>query len=111
MAGKPAAPVAYVISAVEGFVDEATVWRYAQLTGPAIEQFDGRFIVSNTQPVVLEGESPLHHLSIVQFPSIEHANAWYDAPEYAEARALTPAAFRGRLLMFVEGVELAETPD
>ena len=32
-------PVAYVISAVEGFEDEATVRRYAELAGPAIEHF------------------------------------------------------------------------
>ena len=98
-------PIAYVISAVEGFVDEATLRRYAELTGPAIEHFGGRFIVSNTEPVVVEGESPSAHLSMVEFPSIEQAKAWYDSPEYAEARALTPATFRGRVLMFLEGVE------
>jgi hypothetical protein len=43
-------PVAYVISAVEGFVDESAVKRYAELAGPAIEHFSGRFIVSNTWP-------------------------------------------------------------
>ena len=99
----PQRPVAYVISAVEGFVDEATVRRYAELTGPAIEHFGGRFIVSNAEPVVVEGESSSGHLSIVEFPSIEHAKAWYDSPEYAEARAITPATFRGRVLMFAEG--------
>ena len=97
-------PLAYVISAVEGFVDEITVKRYAELTGPSIEQFDGRFVVSNAEPIVVEGESPSGHLSMVEFPSIEQARAWYDSPEYAEARALTPATFRGRVLMFVEGV-------
>jgi uncharacterized protein (DUF1330 family) len=98
-------PVAYVISAVEGFMDEVTVRRFAELAGPAIEHFGGRFIVSNTEPVVVEGESASGHLSMVEFPSIEHAKAWYDSPEYAEARALTPATFRGRVLMFVEGVK------
>jgi uncharacterized protein (DUF1330 family) len=98
-------PVAYVISAVEGFADEVTVRRYAELAGPAIEHFGGRFITSNTEPVVVEGESPSGHLSMVEFPSIEHAKAWYDSPEYAEARALTPATFRGRVLMIVEGVK------
>jgi len=101
----PQRPVAYVISAVEGFADEVTVRRYAELTGPAIEHFGGRFIVSNEEPVVVEGDSPSGHLSMVEFPSIEHAKAWYDSPEYAEARALTPATFRGRVLMFVEGVK------
>ena len=96
-------PVAYVISAVEGFVDEVTVRRYAELAGPAIEHFSGRFIISNSEPAVVEGESPSRRLSMVEFPSMEDAKAWYDSPEYAEARALTPAAFSGRLLMFVEG--------
>jgi uncharacterized protein (DUF1330 family) len=98
-------PVAYVISAIEGFEDEAAVWRYAELAGPAIEHFGGRFIVSNAEPAVLEGKSPSGHLSMVEFPSIEDAKAWYDSPEYAEARAITPAAFRGRMLMFVAGVK------
>ena len=97
-------PVAYVISAVEGFMNEAIVKRYAELTGPAIEWFGGRFIVSNAEPVVVEGESPTRHLSVVEFPSIEDAKAWYDSPEYAEARAITPATFKGRLLMFAKGV-------
>jgi uncharacterized protein (DUF1330 family) len=97
--------VAYVISAVEGFVDEATVRRFAGLAGPAIEHFGGCFIVSNAEPVVVEGQSPSRHLSMVEFPSIEHAKAWYVSPENAEARALTKAAFRGRVLMFVEGVK------
>ena len=88
---------------VEGVVDVSTVKRYAELAGPAIEHFGGRFIVSNTEPVVVEGESPSTHLSMVEFPSMENAKAWYDSSEYAEARDLTPAAFRGRLLIFVEG--------
>src|SRR6266513_1226062 len=83
-------PAAYVISALEGFVDEVTVRRYAELAGPAIEHFGGRFIVSNSEPVVFEGESPSGHLSVVEFPSIKHAKAWYDSTDYAEARVLTP---------------------
>ena len=97
------APVAYVISAVEGVVDESIVKRYAELAGPAIEHFGGRFIVSNTEPVVIEGESESNYLSIVKFSSMEDAKAWYNSPEYAEARDITPAAFNGRLLFFVEG--------
>ncbi len=98
-------PAVYVISAVDGVADVPAVKRYARLTGPAIEHFGGRFIVSNTEPVVVEGESPSNYLSMVEFPSMEDANAWYNSPEYSEARGLTPAAFRGRLLIFVEGVK------
>ncbi len=99
--------VAYVISAVEGFVDQATVRRYGELAGPAIERFNGRFVVSNTEPLVVEGETTLRHVSMVEFPSMDDARAWYDAPENVEARAVAATAFRGRLLMFVEGVQPA----
>jgi uncharacterized protein (DUF1330 family) len=110
MNASPKPPVAYVISAVEGFVDQATVRRYAELAGPAIERFGGRFVVSNTEPVVVEGETPLRHLSMIEFPSIDDARAWHDSPDNVEARALTPAAFRGRVLMFVEGVQTSTAP-
>jgi uncharacterized protein (DUF1330 family) len=99
--------VAYVISAVEGFVDLDTVRRYAELAGPAMERFGGRFVVSNTEPMVVEGKTPLRHVSMVEFPSIDAARAWYDSPDNIEARDLTPSAFRGRVLMFVEGVPAA----
>ena len=101
-------PVAYVISAIEGIVDEATVRRYAELTGPSVEHYGGRFIVSNTEPVVVEGETPSARLSMVEFPTIEDAKSWYDSPENATARAITPASFRGRVLLFVEGVKAEE---
>jgi uncharacterized protein (DUF1330 family) len=97
-------PVAYVISAIEGIADEAAVMRYAELTGPAIDRFGGHFIVSSAEAMVVEGGSSSHLLSMVEFPSIDVARAWYDSSEYAEARALTPAAFRGRSLIFVEGI-------
>jgi len=97
-------PVTYVISAVEGFGDAATIKRYGSLAGPSIEYHGGRFIVSNTAPVIVEGDSPARHLSVVEFPSIEHARTWYDSPEYAEARKITPEAFVGRVLMFVDGI-------
>jgi len=96
-------PLAYLISAVEGFEDPAAVARYAELTGPSIATFGGHFVVSNTAPVFLEGDSSSASLSMVEFPSMDRAKAWYDSPEYAEARAMPPDTFRGRLLMIVEG--------
>jgi uncharacterized protein (DUF1330 family) len=47
---------------------------------------------------------------MVEFPSMEDAKAWYNSPEYAEARDITPAAFRGRVLIFVEGVKTNQMP-
>lgn len=97
-------PVAYVISTIEGVIDEAAVKRYAELAGPAIDQFGGRFVVSNAVPLLVEGELLCRHLSMVEFPSIDDARAWYESPENAEARAITSEAFSRRVLMFVQGV-------
>jgi uncharacterized protein (DUF1330 family) len=97
-------PVAYVISAVEGFADVAIVKRYAEIAGPSMEKFGGRFVVSNTVPTIVEGDSSLGHLSMVEFPSMKAAKAWYDSIENAEARILAPSAFSGRVLMIVEGI-------
>ena len=36
-------PVAYVVSAIEGIVDTASVKLYAELTGPSIEHFQWPF--------------------------------------------------------------------
>jgi len=69
-----------------------------------MEHYGGRFIVSNAEAVVVEGESRTARLSMVEFPSMDRATAWYASPENAEAIAVTPAAFRGRVRMFVERV-------
>jgi uncharacterized protein (DUF1330 family) len=92
-----------VISAIAGIADEATVRRYAEPTGPAIE----RFVASNAEPVVAEGGSPSAPISMVEFPALEGAQSWHDSPEYAQARAITPASFKGRVLMSVEGVTVS----
>ena len=98
-------PLVYVISAVEGFGDEASVRRYAELAGPAFARHGGRFIVANAEPIVIEGETPTRRLSMVEFSSLEAAQTWYESPDNAEARAVTPAAFIGRVLMLVEGTQ------
>lgn len=97
-------PVAYVVSTVQRFPDAEAISRYAEIAGPAIARFGGRFLVSNIDPILVEGVRPTARMSVVEFPSLDQARAWYDSPEYAEARELTPQAFEGRTLLFVEGV-------
>jgi uncharacterized protein (DUF1330 family) len=58
--------------------------------------------------VAAEGGSPSARISMVEFPALEGAQSWNDSPEYAQARAIAPAAFKGRVLMSVEGVTAKE---
>ena len=99
---------AYGIAFNEGILDEATANRYGELVVPIIEQYGGRFIIADTKPIVLEGKLPSGRLTMVEFPSMERAKAWYNSPEYAPVHALVPAAYSGRLIMFVEGLKTTE---
>jgi uncharacterized protein (DUF1330 family) len=65
--------------------------------------FGGRFVVRGGQTEVLEGEWRPARLVLLEFPSVERARAWWNSPEYAEARALRQATSIGTLII-LEGV-------
>jgi uncharacterized protein (DUF1330 family) len=82
--------------------DEAAYGEYARRAGPAIEKHGGRFLARGGRFVTLEGaEYPRNVL--VEFPSVEAAQACYDSPEYREALAFAKDA-ADRLMVIVEGV-------
>ena len=76
---------------------------YKRLVPASIARFGGRFIVRGGSIEVLEGDWKPNRLVILEFPSVERARAWWNSPEYAEARALRQATSTGTLLI-LEGV-------
>ncbi len=101
--------VAYGIAITDEILDEAAYKRYGELVVPLIEKHGGRFIVGGVDPLVLEGEWPSgHQITMVEFPSMEHAKAWYNSPEYVPVHDMIPTIFRRRLL-FVEGIKTSTT--
>jgi len=92
---------AYWIARVS-VTDEAAYGEYAKRAGPAIAQHGGKFLARGGRFVTLEGaEYPRNVL--VEFPSVEAAQACYNSPEYQEAVAFAKDA-ADRLLVIVEGV-------
>ena len=92
---------AYWIARVS-VTDEAAYGEYAKRAGPAIAQHGGKFLARGGRFVTLEGaEYPRNVL--VEFPSVEAAEACYNSPEYQEAAASAKDA-ADRLLVIVEGV-------
>lgn len=92
---------AYWIARVK-VTDEASYGEYAKRAGPAITKHGGRFLARGGRFVTLEGaEYPRNVL--VEFPSVEAAQACYISPEYQEAVAFAKGA-ADRLLVVVEGV-------
>ncbi len=61
---------------------------YSKLARPAIEKYGGKAIIRNGKVDVKEGSWVPKRLVILQFESLEQANAFYDSPEYREARAV-----------------------
>jgi uncharacterized protein (DUF1330 family) len=84
-------------------VDPVRYEDYRRMVPATLVPFGGRFVVRGGQTEVLEGEWRPSRLVLLEFPSVERARAWWNSPEYAEARALRQATSIGTLII-LEGV-------
>lgn len=66
--------------------DSEAMGRYRQLAQIAVEKFGGRYLIRGGVVEVLEGKWQPERLVVVEFDSSEKARAFYDSPEYHEAR-------------------------
>lgn len=97
---------AYVVAEIQ--VTNPTGYEdYRALSTAAAEQYGGRFLVRGGKREQREGEDTGHNGAwrtvIVEFDSLEQAQAWYDSVEYSKAREIRQANSIGRLFI-VEGV-------
>ncbi len=81
--------------------DEANYAEYAKRATPVLEKHGGRFLARGGRQVILEG-GDYPRTVVVEFPSLEAAEACYHSPEYGEALAFARGA-ADRLLCIVEG--------
>ncbi|MFF7451879.1 MULTISPECIES: DUF1330 domain-containing protein [unclassified Streptomyces] len=96
---------AYVIAEAELTGDPEMVARYSAELVSTIEPHGGRYLVRGAPWQVLEGESKAF-TGVIEFPSAEAAQSWYDSPAYQEIVPLRVRNTRGRILIF-EGVPAA----
>jgi uncharacterized protein (DUF1330 family) len=96
---------AYVIANVD-VRDPVRYEDYRRMVAPTIAAYGGKFIARGGAITVLEGDWRPTRLVIVEFPSAERAQAWWNSPEYAPAKALRQATSEGTLLI-LEGVQPA----
>jgi uncharacterized protein (DUF1330 family) len=93
---------AYVIANVR--IEEPVRYEdYKRMVPGTLAAFGGRFIARGGKVDVLEGDWRPERLVILEFPSVERARAWWNSPEYAEARSLRQATSTGTLLI-LEGL-------
>ena len=77
--------------------------RYKQLAPPSIAAYGGRYVVRGGPSHVLEGEWQPTRLVILEFPDLERARAWWQSPEYAQAKALRQECAETEMLV-IDGV-------
>ncbi len=89
---------AYVIAA-ETVTDPAMFDRYRGEVPATLVPFGGRFVVRGGNLTVLEGEWPQPRLVIIEFPSRDAAQAWYDSAAYRNIISLRLESSSGNLII------------
>jgi len=78
--------------------------KYTAVTPEVIGQFGGRFIVRGGEKVTLEGPEETNRIVVIEFPSLERAQAFYQSDAYQEAKKLREEAATGQFIV-VDGVD------
>ena len=99
---------AYVVIEIEVH-DPQTYEAYKQLAPPAIAAYGGRYLARGGRTETLEGDWSPKRLVILEFDSVDRAQAWWASPEYAEAKALRQSCSNARMVV-VEGLAQTGTP-
>ena len=93
---------AYVIVDIE-ITDPEQYERYKALAPATVAAYGGRYVARGGATLSLEGDWQSKRLVILEFDSLDRAQAWHDSPAYRAARTLRQSATRSRMIA-VEGV-------
>jgi uncharacterized protein (DUF1330 family) len=98
-----AKPPAYLITEIAVNNQDAFMKEFADPGMKPIQEQGGKFLARGSKPISLGGASVAPRVTVIQFPSMDKAEAWWNSPAMKE---LTPigekyATFRS---YFVEGV-------
>lgn len=92
---------AYLIAEID-ITDPETYKEYQKMVPSTVKQYGGRFLVRGGAVVPKEGGWNPARVIVIEFPSMETAQKWYDSPEYAPALDIRLRATKSRLIL-VEG--------
>ena len=95
-------PKAYLLVQVD-VTNPQQYGEYTKLSPAIIEKFGGRFLARGGRSATLEGPAAAGRVVVIEFPSFERAQAFYDSPEYVAARKVRAGAAKAQMLL-VEGM-------
>ncbi|MDH1256237.1 MULTISPECIES: DUF1330 domain-containing protein [Pseudomonas] len=97
-----AAPLAYYVAEFE-VTDPEGMKPYSAQVESTFKPYGGHFIVRGGKTISLEGEAPKRRRVVIEFASIEKAQAWYDSKEYTELRKIRQRSAKTDVYL-IEGV-------
>ncbi|CBJ43978.1 DUF1330 domain-containing protein [Ralstonia solanacearum] len=101
-ADKPDMPRAYYVAEFEPTVPGA-IRPYSERVESTLKPFGGRFIARGGTLAALEGPAPKGVVVIIEFDSLERAQAWYRSPAYEALKPIRQRAGKSRVYI-MEGV-------
>ncbi|MDQ2648241.1 MAG: DUF1330 domain-containing protein [Actinomycetota bacterium] len=94
---------AYVFVEID-FHDPSALEEYKRLATIAGEKHGATYLARGGATELLEGMEQPKRVTLLQFPDMASAKAWYESPEYTEARGVRAQAASGRFIA-VEGLD------
>ena len=92
---------AYLIARVD-VTDPEKYESYKERTPAAVAKFGGRFLVRGGDLVTLEGPAETRRIIVIEFPSLQRAQAFYESEDYQAAKKFRDGAAEAQFLA-VEG--------
>ena len=97
-----AAPPAYYVAEFE-VTDPEGMKPYSAQVESTFKPYGGHFIVRGGKTISLEGEAPKRRRVVIEFASVENAQAWYNSVEYTELRKIRQRSAKTNVYL-IEGV-------
>ncbi len=89
---------AYIIGRID-VTNPAGYSEYTRRTPEVIAKFGGRFLARGGKSATLEGPTETRRVVILEFPSLERAEAFFHSTEYAEVKKFRAGVAVAEFLM------------
>jgi uncharacterized protein (DUF1330 family) len=77
---------------------------YKKQTPATLTAFNGRFVVRGGQTITLEGDWKPERIVVLEFPTVDQANAWWNSETYSRAKGIRQKAASTKMII-VEGIQ------
>ncbi len=90
---------AYIVAVIDEH-DPGVFEQYREAALPVVARYGGRSLLQGTHYTALEGAWAPGRVVVIEFPSSEAAQAFYNSPDYTTARKLRCQSSRTDMLLF-----------